>query len=89
MVEVLVNELEEFRAYTEFPEYKAEKKSDTAYLGRFTLPMLLELTGFQRILTILARGYLFRDGSDGYDRIEVGLVQPVRGENKKSPGSGE
>ena len=71
MVEVLVNELEEFRAYTEFPEYKAEKKSDTAYLGRFTLPMLLELTGFQRILTILARGYLFRDGSDGYDRIEV------------------
>ena len=67
----MVNELEEFRAYTEFPEYKAEKKSDTAYLGRFTLPMLLELTGFQRILTILARGYLFRDGSDGYDRIEV------------------
>lgn len=71
MVEVLVNELEEFRAYTEFPEYKAEKKSDTAYLGRFTFPMLLELTGFQRILTILARGYLFRDGSDGYDRIET------------------
>ena len=67
----MVNELEEFRAYTEFPEYKAEKKSDTAYLGRFTLPMLLELTGFQRILTILARGYLFRDGSDGYDRIDV------------------
>ena len=25
----------------------------------------------QRILTILARGYLFRDGSDAYDRIEV------------------
>lgn len=71
MVEALVNELDEFRAYTVFPEYKAEKKSDTAYLGRFTFPMLLELTGFQRILTILARGYLFREGSDGYDRIEV------------------
>ena len=71
MVEVLVNELEEFRAYTEFPEYKAEKKSDTAYLGRFTLPMLLELTSFQRILTILARGYLFRNSSNGYDRIDV------------------
>lgn len=71
MVEALVNELEEFRAYTVFPEYKAEKKSDTAYLGRFTFPMLLELTGFQRILTILARGYLFRDGSDGYDRIDL------------------
>jgi hypothetical protein len=71
VVEALVNELEEFRAYTVFPEYKAEKKSDTAYLGRFTFPMLLELTGFQRILTILARGYLFRDGSDGYDRIDL------------------
>ena len=71
MVEALVNELEEFRAYTVFPEYKAEKKSDTAYLGRFTFSILLELTGFQRILTILARGYLFRDGSDGYDRIET------------------
>ena len=33
--------------------------------------MLLDIMGFQRILTILARGYLFRDGSDGYDRIEV------------------
>lgn len=71
MVEALVNELEEFRAYTVFPEYKAEKKSDTAYLGRFTFPMLLDLTSFQRILTILARGYLFRDGRDGYDRIEL------------------
>ena len=86
MVEVLVNELEEFRAYTEFPEYKAEKKSDTAYLGRFTLPMLLELTGFQRILTILARGYLFRDGSDGYDRIEVLAWCSLSGEKtKKAP----
>lgn len=71
MVEVLVNELEEFRAYTEFPIYKADNKNDTTYLGRFTFPMLLDLTGFHRILTILARGYLFRDGSDGYDRIDV------------------
>ncbi len=67
----LLNEWEEFSAYTEFPEYKAENKNDTSYMGRFTFPMLLELTGFQRILTILARGYLFQDGSDGYDRIEV------------------
>ena len=33
--------------------------------------MLLDIMGFQRILTSLARGYLFRDGSDGYDRIDV------------------
>ena len=57
---------QQFSVYTVFPEYKKD-----TYLGRFTLPMLLEIMGFQRILTILARGYLFRDGSDGYDRIET------------------
>lgn len=67
----MVNELEEFRAYTEFPVYKADSKRDTSYMGRFTLPMLLDFTGFQRILVILARGYLFRDGGNGYDRIET------------------
>ena len=67
----MVNELEEFRAYTEFPVYKADSKRDTSYMGRFTLPMLLDFTGFQRVLTILARGYLFRDGGSGYARIEV------------------
>lgn len=67
----MVNELEEFRAYTEFPVYKADSKRDTSYMGRFTLPMMLDFTGFQRILTILARGYLFPDGSKGYDRIET------------------
>ena len=61
-----MNEWEEFSAYTVFPEYKKG-----TYLGRFTLPMLLDIMGFQRILTILARGYLFQEGSDGYDRIEV------------------
>ena len=61
-----MNEWEEFSAYTVFPEYKKD-----SYLGQFTLPMLLNIMGFQRILTILARGYLFRDGSDGYDRINI------------------
>ena len=67
----MVNELEEFRAYTEFPVYKADSKKDISYMGRFTLPMLLDFIGFQRILAILARGYLFRDGSSGYERIET------------------
>ena len=67
----MVNELEEFRAYTEFPVYKAESKKDTSYMGRLTLPMLLDFTGFQRVLTILARGYLFRDDGSAYDRIET------------------
>ena len=71
MVEAMVNELEEFRAYTEFPVYKADSKKDTSYMGRFTLPMLLDFTGFQRILAILARSYLFRADGSAYDRIET------------------
>ena len=67
----MLNEWEEFSEYTRFPEYKADNKDDTTYLGRFTFPMFLKFEGFGHILTILARGYLFRDGSDGYDRIEL------------------
>lgn len=67
----MVNEIEEFRAYTEFPVYKADSKKDVSYMGRFTLPMLLDFSGFRRILTILARGYLFRDDGNAYDRIET------------------
>ena len=66
----MLNELEEFRAYTTFPEYKADRKNDTTYMGRFTFPMLMDFWGFQRVLTILARGFLFESGSDGYDRID-------------------
>ena len=67
----MVNEIEEYRAYTEFPVYKADSKKDVSYMGRFTLPMLLDFSGFRRILTILARGYLFRDDGSAYDRIET------------------
>ena len=66
-----MNEWEEFSAYTVFPDYRADQKDDTGYMGRFTFPMLLEFEGFGHVLTILARGYLFREGSDGYDRIDV------------------
>ena len=66
----MLNEWEEFSAYTEFPEYKAKSKDDTAYMGRFTFPMLMDFKGFRHVLTILARGYLFRDGGNGYDGID-------------------
>ena len=66
----MLNEIEEFRAYTEAPVYKSESKSDLSFLGRFTFEMLQDLKGFSRILTIIARGYLFKDGGDPYDRID-------------------
>lgn len=67
----MVNEIEKFRAYTEFPGYKADSKKDVSYMGRLTLPMLLDFSGFRRILTILARGYLFWADGSAYDRIET------------------
>ena len=65
----MLNEFEEFRAYTEEPVYINEGKSDLSFLGRFTLEMLLDFKGFHRILTIIARGYLFKSGGDPYDNI--------------------
>lgn len=56
----MLNELEEFRAYTSPVEYKANSKGDTSFLGRFTFEALLNFEGMVRILTIIARGYMFR-----------------------------
>lgn len=71
----MLNEWEEFCAYTGTVSYIAGKKSDTTYLGRFTFATILEFEGMARILTILARGYLFHNNSgavipgDPRDRI--------------------
>ena len=72
----MINEWKEFLAYTEKQKYAAAGKRDTSYLGRFTFKTLLDFEGIGRILTIIARGYLFhdRDGSlldgDAYDRAD-------------------
>lgn len=60
----MLNELEEFRAYTKPPVYKADGKRDTTYMGRFTMDMILDFNGMARVLTILARGYLFAENAD-------------------------
>ena len=57
----MTNEWAEFRAYSEQPVYAAEGKKDTRYLGRFTYKTLMGFEGLGRILTIIARGYLFHD----------------------------
>ena len=66
----MLNEIDEFRAYTEKMTYQATGKRDTAWLGRFTFKTLLDFEGLGRILTIVARGYLYRDGADPYENIE-------------------
>lgn len=55
----MIREWDEFRAYTEPVTYTATGKRDSTYLGRFTFDTLLDFEGLARILTILARGYLF------------------------------
>ena len=66
----MLNEIEEFKAYTEQPVYAATGKRDTSYMGRFTFRTFTEFEGLGRILTIIARGYLFKAGNNPYERID-------------------
>lgn len=72
----MTNEWLEFKAYTDKPTYFSSGKRDFSYLGRFSFKTILELEGMGRILTIIARGYLFHDKAgnilkdDAYSRIE-------------------
>ena len=72
----MTNEWLEFKAYTNKPTYFSSGKRDFSYLGRFSFKTILDLEGLGRILTIIARGYLFhdKDGSilkdSAYSRIE-------------------
>ena len=72
----MTNEWLEFQAYTKKPTYSAASKHDLSYLGRFTFKTITDFEGFGRILTVIARGYLFhnQDGSlcseTPYERVE-------------------
>ena len=61
----MLNEWNEFQDYTGVVNYTARNKQDTTYLGRFTFDTILDFEGLNRVLTILARGFLFHneDGS--------------------------
>ena len=69
----MLNELEEFRAYTTPVKYEVSRKGDTSFLGRFTLESLLNFEGMSRILTILARGYMFQSMMSDIDRARDAL----------------
>ena len=56
----MIDERAEFAAYTGPVVYDAQNKQDSSYLGRFTFDTLLKGEGLQRILTIVARGYLWQ-----------------------------
>ena len=64
----MLNEIEEFKAYTQFPKYSANGKRDMSFLGRFTFDMLIKQIGLHRVLTIIARGYMFETETPDIDR---------------------
>ena len=57
----MINETAEFEAYTGKVAYIAESKRDSTYLGRFTYGILTDFEGLNRVLTIIARGYMWED----------------------------
>lgn len=55
----MIDEQEEFACYTEPVVYAASGKKDLAWLRRINPDMLLSGEGFVRVLTIVARGYMW------------------------------
>ena len=66
----MTNEWAEFKAYTDSPVFFADSKQSTAFMGRFTVRMIKQNKGFNRIFTVLARGYLFHN-ADGTLRTDA------------------
>ena len=69
----MINEIEDFSCYTDPVVYEATGKKDVAWMRRMNTGMLETGEGFQRILTIVSRGYLWKDGKDDLDRARRAL----------------
>ena len=61
----MVNEWKEYLDYTGTMSYTSTGKPDSTWRGRFSFEAFEDLHGFNRILAIIARRYLFHnaDGS--------------------------
>lgn len=60
----MINEKEELSAYTGTIFYTAQNKHDSSYLGRFNFDNIIKGEGISRVLTIIARGYLWASNCD-------------------------
>lgn len=70
----MLNEIQEFLDYTTPVKYTAETKSATTYLRHFTMDFFTSFDGLNRVLTIIARGYLFQNGAPDVDRAKRALL---------------
>ena len=87
----MINETAEFEAYTGKVKYAAGSKRDSTYLGRFTYGMLTDFEGLNRVLTIIARGYMWKDSQKpDIDRAKEALCawcsvpEPKKDQPKKA-----
>ena len=69
----MLNETEEFRAYTTFPDYTIKSSKDNGYLGRFTYDILKDHYALNRVFVILARGYMWETDVPDIDRARRAL----------------
>lgn len=69
----MLNEIDEFKSYTQFPKYSANGKRDMSFLGRVTFDMLIKHIGMHRVLTTVARGYMFESETPDIDRAKGAL----------------
>ena len=68
----MLNELEEFKAYTTPVKYEVSRKGDTAFLGRFTFESLLSFEGIsKRILSTIPDEILERQNHMGTCRYRI------------------
>ena len=67
------DEIDEFKSYTQFPKYSANGKHDMSFLGRFTFDMLIKQIGLHRVLTTVARGYMFESETPDINRAKGAL----------------
>ena len=57
----------------QFPKYSANGKRDMSFLGRFAFDMLIKQIGLHRVLTIIARGYMFETDTPDIERARCAL----------------
>ena len=69
----MLNEIEEFKAYTTFPDYTIKNSKDNGYLGRFTYDILKDHYALNRVFVILARGYMWETDEPNADRARRAL----------------
>ena len=70
----MLNEIQEFWDYTTPVAYTAKAKADTTYLRHFTLDFFISFDGLNRVLTMIARGYLFQNSAPDINRAKRALL---------------